>query len=143
MIESYVIACIEKASQEYSVPAPVIGAVYLTEKGKVGQAKPNYTTRNGVSYVSSYDLGLMQINTVHLDTLSKSYGVDKRVVAHYLKNDACYNINMGAYLLRNHIERKNSIWGGVAAYHSKTPSVGQAYLQKIREHYKIAVQFFN
>lgn len=143
MIESYVIACIQKASQEYSVPAPVIGAVYLTEKGKVGQAKPNYRNKDGYTYVHSYDLGLMQINTIHLDTFSRTYGVDKGTVAHYLKNDACFNINMGTYLLRKHIDKQENIWGGVAAYHSTTPSKAQAYLKKIREHYFIALQIFN
>jgi hypothetical protein len=116
-------ACLMLASQTYSVPPAVLVGIYKAEGGKVGQEVRN---ENG-----TYDLGPMQINTVWLPELSKSWGVNETTARKWLRDDACTNVGVAAWILRNHIEETGSLSQAIAHYHSRTPLYGTKYKTRV------------
>jgi len=112
-------SCVAPAAAAYRLPEDVFRAVLRTEGGWVGLKKRN---PNG-----SYDLGPGQINTIHLPALAKQ-GITEEM----LVSDPCINIHIAAYRLRVEIERAKDFWRGVGNYHSRTPHLHQAYLQRVR-----------
>lgn len=115
--------CISAAAQRHRVPPVILLAILKTEGGKSGMRSRN---TNG-----SYDLGGMQVNTVHLDDFHRLTGVEPDRMDHYLTNHGCFNVSAGAYLLRQRIEEAGELWSGVARYHSRTPSLGGPYAQRV------------
>ena len=68
---SVVDSCVKKSSIHYKLNPLVLKAILKVEGGKIGTVSKN---TNG-----SYDLGLMQINTIHLPDIKKRFkGVDWR-----------------------------------------------------------------
>lgn len=117
-------ACIMLAAQTYSVPPAVLMGIYKVEGGKVGQeVGPN---TNG-----SYDLGPMQINTIWLPELSEKWGVSKQTAHRWVRDDACTNVGVSAWILRQHYDSSGDITTAIAHYHSKTPTIGTTYKGKV------------
>lgn len=111
--------CILQSAINRNVPADVLLAIGEHEKGWEGAAIKN---KDG-----SRDLGRAGINTTHLQKL-RTYGVSEETATYYLKNDGCYNYDMAAYLLRDHLDKcTKEYWTCVANYHSKTPSKNEKY----------------
>lgn len=73
----------------------------------------------------SIDMGLMQINSIHLAEL-KRYGIDARTL-----QDGCASVYIGAWHLRRKIARYGNTWEAVGAYHSETPALRDRYAQSI------------
>lgn len=115
--------CIFTAAQTYSVPPTVILAVLHVEGGRVGMASPN---TNG-----TFDLGPMQINTIWVPELSRHWRVSEKSAMRWVRDDACMNIGVGAWILRRKIDEAGSLAGGIARYHSGTPSLGGNYRRKV------------
>lgn len=159
MLEAIVIQQLEKSSVVDSRPAPVrvtatptwarpvtrqcldieakrqgleilrILAVMSAEGGRVGTFSPN---TNG-----SYDMGPMQINTVHLPELSRMYRVSERHLAQLIAYDGCFNMAIGAYMLRQKTnEAGGDFWYGIGRYHSKTADKSTAYILRVHGHMK-------
>jgi hypothetical protein len=116
-------ACLMLASQTYGVPPAVLVGIYKAEGGKVGQEVHN---ENG-----TYDLGPMQINTVWVPELSKQWGVSQDTARKWLRDDACTNVGVSAWILRNHIEETGSLSKAIAHYHSRTPVYGTKYKTRV------------
>lgn len=122
--ESVLATCIFLASQQYQVPPPVLIGIMEVEGGRVGQeVGPN---ANG-----TYDLGPMQINTLWIPTLANKWNVSNKVARKWVRDDACVNIGVAAWILRQKINETGSLSKGIAYYHSATPHLGQRYKQKI------------
>lgn len=119
-----VAACLMLAAQTYSVPPAVLVGIYEVEGGKPGQAVGPNT--NG-----SYDLGPMQINTIWIPDLADRWGVSKNTALQLVKNDACTNMSVAAWILRNHINRTGNLSQAIADYHSRTPKFGYPYKNKV------------
>jgi soluble lytic murein transglycosylase-like protein len=115
--------CIFAAAQTYVVPPSVILGILNVEGGRIGQAVPN---TNG-----SYDLGPMQINTIWIPELARYWGVSERTAMKAVKDDACINIGVGAWILRKNMNDTGSLAMGIAHYHSATPSLGHNYRAKV------------
>lgn len=62
----------------------------------------------------SYDLGLMQINSLHLPSLRK-LGISKQQL-----NDPCLSIIVGASILADMMKRYGYTWEAVGAYNAGT-----------------------
>lgn len=117
-------ACIFLAAQTYGIPPAVMLGIYQIEGGKVGQAVgPN---QNG-----TYDLGPMQINEVWLPELAKQWGVSTKTARRWVKDDACTNVGVSAWILRSHLDETGSLDRAIAMYHSRTPHIGGAYKHKV------------
>jgi soluble lytic murein transglycosylase-like protein len=115
--------CIFTAAQTYSVPPTVILGVLNVESGKVGMASPN---ANG-----TYDLGPMQINTIWMPELASYWGVSEKTALRWVRDDACVNIGVGAWILRKKMNETGSLVGGIGGYHSGTQSLGSSYRAKV------------
>lgn len=117
-------ACVAQASAYYGVHRDLVEAVLRTEGGKRGQVRVN---RDG-----SYDMGPMQINSVHLPELAR-YGI----TAQMLVNDECLNIHVGAYYLKRHLVTTPGsatpvgYWRAVGRYHSSTPDRNRQYQGRV------------
>jgi Transglycosylase SLT domain len=116
-------ACIFAAAQTYAVPPSVLLGILSVEGGRTGQAVVN---TNG-----SYDLGPMQINTVWIPQLSRYWGVSQRVAVQMVRDDACVNIGVAAWIVRSKINSTGSLVQGIAHYHSATPKFGSTYSRKV------------
>ena len=81
----------------------------------------------------SYDLGPMQINTIWIPELAKYWNVDQATAIRWVKDDPCTNINVSAWILRQHINETGSLSQAIAHYHSRTPYYGRRYKKKVVE----------
>jgi soluble lytic murein transglycosylase-like protein len=115
--------CIFTAAQTYAVPPSVILGILNVEGGRTGQAVAN---TNG-----TYDLGPMQINTIWIPQLASYWGVNERTALKMVRDDACVNVGVGAWILRTKMNETGSLVKGIAWYHSATPVHGEAYSRKV------------
>ena len=116
-------ACLMLASQTYAVPPAVLVGIYKAEGGKVGQEVRN---TNG-----THDLGPMQINTIWLPELSERWGVSKDTARKWVRDDACTNVGVSAWILKGHLQRTGSLSKAIAHYHSRTPRHGYKYKNRV------------
>ena len=116
-------ACLMLASQTYSVPPAVLVGIYKAEGGKIGQEVSN---TNG-----SYDLGPMQINTIWLPDLAKRWGVSENTAHKWVRDDACTNVGVAAWILKGHLDETQSLSQAIAHYHSRTPKHGTRYKKRV------------
>lgn len=110
--------CIERAAAHYQAHPDLVRAVLRSEAGTVGKIRRN---PNG-----SFDMGPMQINSVHLPELAK-YGITQAM----LTNDECLNIHIGTYILQKKIITTPQFWNGVGKYHSATPELNVKYQYRV------------
>ena len=118
-------ACLMLASQTYSVPPAVLVGIYKAEGGKVGQQVSN---TNG-----SYDLGPMQINTIWMPELAKKWGVNEEIAKKWVRDDACTNVGVAAWILKGHLDETGNLSQAIAHYHSRTPVHGTRYKKRVIE----------
>ncbi len=116
-------ACMMLASQTYDVPPALLAGIYKAEGGRVGQQVKN---SNG-----SFDLGPMQINTIWLPELAKKWGVNQDTAHKMIRDDACTNVNVAAWILRGHIRETKSLSKAIEHYHSRTPKYGKIYKKRV------------
>ncbi|HET6160586.1 MAG TPA: lytic transglycosylase domain-containing protein [Dongiaceae bacterium] len=114
--------CFNEAGQTYKVPPLLLQAIAWVES-RYDKNANNYNT-NG-----STDMGVMQINSLWLEPLSE-YGIKKK----HLYN-ACFNINVAAWILRKQINEVGYNWQAVAHYHSRNADRGDSYARKVARIY--------
>ena len=107
-------ACAAGAAAHYQVPLALVHAVMRQEGGRPGFAREN--TNN------TQDLGVMQVNTIHLPELAR-YGISRE----RLVQDGCLNIYIGTWMLKREIVQAGNMWVGVGNYHSHTPALNVQY----------------
>ncbi|WP_287602416.1 lytic transglycosylase domain-containing protein [Thiothrix sp.] len=100
--------CWDEAAARYGVPVPLLKAVAHVESSNRARVVARNT--NG-----SLDIGYMQINDWWLPKLA-AYGIDKAT----LLNDACTNLNVGAWILKQGIDRYGYNAQGIGAYGAGT-----------------------
>ena len=116
-------ACMMLASQTYDVPPALLAGIYKAEGGKVGQQVAN---TNG-----TYDLGPMQINTIWLPELSEEWGISVDKAHQIVRDDACTNMKVAAWILRGHMNETRSLAKALEHYHSRTPKFGKKYKKRV------------
>lgn len=116
--------CTEHASRHFRVPGSVVLAIIEVEGGRVGTVSKNSD--------DTYDLGIMQINTIHLPEIRKRFGVGWRELAY----KPCLNIGIGTWILSQRLSEVDDFWRGVGNYHSKTPKHHNVYLTKVIKAYR-------
>lgn len=106
--------CIVPASTYHAVNPYVLRAILNVESGlKSGALGKNL---NG-----SVDIGIGQINSIHLKELSQ-FGIGP---VHL--QDACIGTYVAAWHLKKAIAARGNTWEGVASYHSRTPYFNKRY----------------
>lgn len=124
MVTSKILAaCLMLAAQTYEVPPAVLVGIYKVEGGSVGQEVRN---TNG-----SYDMGPMQINTIWLPDLADRWDVSTDTARRWVRDDACTNVGVAAWILGNHLKETGSLSKAIAHYHSRTPFHGKTYKSKV------------
>ncbi|SDV46554.1 lytic transglycosylase domain-containing protein [Chitinasiproducens palmae] len=134
LIANTFVACVLQAAHVNGLPPDVLAAVIIAERGDIGAASRN---RNG-----SEDLGVMQINTsAWLQHVARAHaGGDASRAYTRLRDDSCYNVAVGGWILARAIESAHGdVWQGVGFYHSRTPRFAESYRQRVRRiHRRIA-----
>lgn len=122
-------ACWDEAAKYHGIDPWLLYAIAYVESSHNPRAisRPN---RNG-----TYDIGLMQINSIHLPTLSR-YGITKNTLM-----NACASTYVGAWILSEKINRYGWSWQAIAAYNVgslNNPTrtrIGRSYANKVYEAY--------
>lgn len=109
--------CFNEASSYYQVNAEILKAIAIHESG--GNSQTVAHNKNG-----SLDIGLMGINTVNVKqgSILNQAGIQVKNLL-----DPCMNVMVGAYLLRQKIDKYGMSWLAIGAYHSETPSFNLRY----------------
>lgn len=101
-------ACFNEAAARYGVSPQLLCAVARCES----DMRPDAVNRSHVARTGTVDYGLMQINSGHLPWL-KQFGITEQ---HLL--DACTNVQVGAYILAEKMQRHGNSWEAVGAYNA-------------------------
>jgi soluble lytic murein transglycosylase-like protein len=110
--------CFDEAAQYQKVNPLILRAIAWQESHN----RPDAVNRNANG---STDYGVMQINSVHLPTLSK-YGISKNTLM-----EPCKNVYIAAWHLRQKMNKYGNTWAAVGAYHSESPPLRDRYAQDI------------
>lgn len=97
--------CWEEVASRYDLEPELLLAIASVESGLRAQAM-NYANLNGTR-----DIGLMQINSIHLPRLLKHGITEERLL-----NEPCLSIEVGASILAEFIQRFGYNWTAVGAY---------------------------
>jgi len=111
--------CFEDAARYQHVNPTVLRAIAWQESH--GHPDALHTNANG-----SVDMGMMQINSVHLADLGR-FGVSSRMLM-----DACVSVYVAAWHLKTMMVKYGNTWAAVGAYHSETPRERQVYEAQVR-----------
>lgn len=101
--------CFQAAGARYSVDPMLLKAIAIVESS----LRPEAENKDHAERTSSTDLGLMQINSRWLPTLSK-YGITRET----LLGEPCINAAVGAWILSDLIARMGATWNAVGAYNA-------------------------
>jgi soluble lytic murein transglycosylase-like protein len=111
------------AAQTYEVPPAVLVGIMHVEGGRPGVQSAN---TNG-----SYDLGPMQINTLWVPKLAKYWRVSETTAYKWIRDDACTNVGVAAWILRRHLNETGSLAKAIGYYHSRTPQLERSYRARV------------
>lgn len=114
--------CFDVAGQRYNLNADLLRSIAYYES----HMNPAAVHRNANGTV---DLGLMQINSIHLPELAQA-GIEPSAL-----RNACVNASAGAALLREQIDQSGSTWVAVGQYHSHTGELRDTYARTIHDIY--------
>lgn len=118
--------CWEGAASRFNIEPELLQAIAAVESGYRAQAM-NHANRNGTR-----DIGLMQINSLHLPRLLKQGITEERLI-----NEPCLSVEVGASILAEFIQRFGYNWTAVGSYNVGTgagpehEALRMRYAQKI------------
>ena len=103
-----VLACWDEAAARYRINPDLLYAIARCESG----LRPAVVNRSHRARTGTYDIGLMQVNSSHLARLG-TFGITERELF-----EACTNIQVGAWILADNIQRHGFSWEAVGAYNA-------------------------
>jgi hypothetical protein len=125
------LACMLTVSQFYHLPPRVLPSIQVVEAGQPGTISRNF---NGTG-----DLGVMQVNTIWVPYLARSWHLSPPVVVRQLIEDPCFNIVAAGAIMRIYLdEARGDVIQAVGYYHSHTPERATYYqIKVIRAAYRL------
>jgi len=111
-------ACWEEAADRHRVNPYLLYAIAKTESN----LNPLAINRNKNG---SYDVGLMQINSVWFPTLLR-HGISEAQLY-----QPCVSIHVGAWILAQNMQRLGNSWNAVGAYNAANPVLRERYAIKV------------
>lgn len=120
--------CLARVTSRYKVHPLIISLVAQVEGGWAGARIKNSN--------HTFDLGKMQINTIHLPELSK-YGITEKM----LQNNDCISVGVAAWYIRKVTTNQKAIgsedyFRAIARYHSKNEPHISRYTDRLMETYQ-------
>jgi len=115
--------CWHQAAEKYRIEPALLKAIAQVESGMK-------TNAVNINANGSYDIGLMQINSIHLPELKK-----KGISEEALLTDACLSVMTGASILQHMINKYGYTWEAVGAYNAGTSA--KRRLLRFRYAYKV------
>ncbi|WP_248795244.1 transglycosylase SLT domain-containing protein [Pseudomonas sp. MWU13-2105] len=106
MASSAAANCFQDAGERYHIDPLLLYAIAQVESG-MNPAALN-TNRDG-----SRDIGLMQINSRHLQRLA-TFGIDEQK----LRSEPCTSVMVGAWILAQFVQQLGYGWQAVGAYNA-------------------------
>lgn len=119
--------CFDQAGVHFGISPVLLKSIAAHESG----FNPTAIGRNSDG---TDDIGLMQINSVHLPMLS-GYGITR---AHLF--EPCQNIKVGAWMLAKNINRYGNTWEAVGAYNVGCKNLSREECVRRRSHYVALIQ---
>jgi hypothetical protein len=117
-------ACIYAAASVYREPPAVLLILLNVEGGTLGSVSHN---SNG-----TVDIGPMQVNQLWIPQLDAHWRTEPRTTYAALRDNFCANVEAGAWILRQGLDKANGdFWGGVGYYHSYDPVQQNTYLRRV------------
>jgi soluble lytic murein transglycosylase-like protein len=110
--------CFDEAAKYQQVNPLILRAIAWQESHN----HPDALNKNANG---SIDYGLMQINSVHLNTLGR-YGISSATLM-----QPCKSVYVAAWHLRQKMNKYGNTWQAVGAYHSETPALRDKYSKQI------------
>jgi soluble lytic murein transglycosylase-like protein len=110
--------CFDEAAKYQQVNPLILRAIAWQESHN----HPDAMNKNANG---SVDYGLMQINSIHLNTLAH-YGINSGTLM-----QPCKSVYVAAWHLRQKMNKYGNTWQAVGAYHSETPSLRDKYSKQI------------
>ncbi|MBN2979638.1 invasion protein IagB [Pseudomonas fluorescens] len=127
--------CWEETARRYNIEPELLQAIAAVESGYRPEAM-NPANRNGTR-----DIGLMQINSIHLPRLLQSGITEQRLLS-----EPCLSVEVGASILAEFIQRFGYNWTAVGAYNAgpgtgpQREALRRRYAEKIWAYYEALVQ---
>ncbi|MBE0617082.1 MAG: lytic transglycosylase domain-containing protein [Proteobacteria bacterium] len=109
--------CFEEAAARYGVPSVLLHTIAQAESGLDPEA-------SGWNADGSVDVGLMQINSWWETRLGYREWVG-------VCTDPCYNVMVGAWILRDCLDRHGYTVAGIGCYNARSPEKRERYAKKI------------
>ncbi|CAM2854208.1 MULTISPECIES: transglycosylase SLT domain-containing protein [Pseudomonas] len=97
--------CWAEVARQYDIEPELLQAIAAVESGYRAEAM-NYSNNNGTR-----DIGLMQINSIHLPRLLKLGITEQRLL-----DEPCLSVEVGASILADFIKQFGYNWTAVGAY---------------------------
>jgi len=110
--------CLNDAAVYHHLSPALVHAIAQHESGM----RANAVNENGDG---SEDIGLMQINSSWLPTLSR-YGINRSQLF-----NACVNAYVGSWILASNIKEFGMSWRAVGAYNARSPDKQLVYARAI------------
>ncbi|WP_248731357.1 transglycosylase SLT domain-containing protein [Pseudomonas sp. MWU13-2517] len=123
--------CWEEVAGRYDLEPELLQAIAAVESNYRAGAM-NYANRNGTR-----DIGLMQINSIHLPRLLRLGITEERLL-----NEPCLSVEVGASILAEFIQRFGYNWTAIGSYNvgvgpgPKRDALRLQYAQKIWARYE-------
>lgn len=123
--------CWAEVANRYDIEPELLQAIAAVESGYRADAM-NLANRNGTR-----DIGLMQINSIHLPRLLKLGITEERLLA-----EPCLSVEVGASILAGFIQRFGYNWTAVGSYNvgpgpgPEREALRMQYAQKIWARYE-------
>lgn len=120
-------ACLAESAKRHGVMQMELLMIMHVERGTSGQTSGNSN--------KSYDIGLFQINSIHLKELA-GYGISEA----QLRNDGCLNAEVAAWHLSKvapaeklaQARSEDEYFSLLANYHSVTPKYNKRYSELLK-----------
>lgn len=106
--------CFQDAGQRYKQDPLLLEAIGIKESGLHQQAMNQNRDKKSGKVLSS-DYGVMQVNTIHVNRLIQM-GLISR--PEDLLADACFNVQVGAWVLAQHLRVCGNTWRCLGSYNA-------------------------
>lgn len=117
--------CISKSSAQRTWLLHTLWGLRDQEAGWIGAEVRN---RDG-----SHDLGPMQVNSWWVPKIAALVGRSEEQVRHWLRFDACFNIDAARWIFLTGLRQSRHYWEAVGTYHSPTAWRKARYAKDVAE----------